>query len=109
MKPEDCDKLITEALLAAKTAVDNYFQENPGQWYPCGFSWVNVKPARGPLIAALKSAGLGSKDEYAGGWSIWNPAGSTTQCMDAKAAGSEAFAQVLRAAGFNAVARTRID
>src|SRR5690606_11417507 len=35
----------------------------------CGFAWVRIKPARGPLIKYLKDNGIGEK-AWNGGWTI---------------------------------------
>ena len=102
-------ELIEKAQKAAEDATDAYIKQNPDQWYPCGFAWVNIKPARGPLITEMKRMGLGRKDEYYGGWTIWNPSHHSTQCMDAKAAGAHAIADVLLEAGYKAYAAVRMD
>ncbi len=83
--------------------------ENAGQWYPCGFSWVNIKPARGRFVAMLKDQKLGRLDTFEGGYVIYNPSNISTQWMDAKMAGSRAFANVLVEAGISARAVARID
>jgi hypothetical protein len=74
------------AALTAKTLIDT----NPETWYPCGFAWVIIKPARGPLVEALKILGLGRTSET-GGFMVYNPSSNPTQWMDAKEAGARAF------------------
>lgn len=74
------------AAFAAKTLID----ANPGTWYPCGFAWVIIKPARGPLVEALKELGLG-QTSVNGGFMVYNPSENATQWMDAKEAGARAF------------------
>lgn len=97
------------ASAAAAEACAAYLSANPNQWYPCGFAWVTIKPARGPYVAYLKSIKEGSKG-YAGGWEIWNPSGNNTQCMDAKMAGARAYAaEVVRLGGPNMYVGSRMD
>lgn len=100
--------IITDAFNAAKAATDEYIRANPDQWYPCGFAWVNIRPARGPLVTMLKKMKIGHNG-YSGGWEIWNPSGHNTQCMDAKFAGAKAFADVLKSRGYQCTAQSRMD
>jgi hypothetical protein len=86
--------IIAEAQEAARTASTLKINENPGVWFPCGFSWVIIKPARGKLIKALDEMGLG-KVSVNGGYMVYNPGEHPTQWMDAKSAGSRAFIEVL--------------
>lgn len=88
-------KVLQEAQDAAKAACAAMIAENPGQWYPCGFSWVLIKPARGKLVAALKHFDIGRTSED-GGYTVYNPSGNPTQWMDAKMAGSRAYVEVLK-------------
>lgn len=88
-------KVLQEAQDAARAAANKMIDENPDQWYPCGFSWVEIKPARGKLIDALKHFNIGKNGVY-GGWQVYNPSRNHTQWMDAKMAGSRAYVEVLR-------------
>ena len=104
-------EVIKEAQEAAAAATAAYLRDFPDQWYPCGFSWVKIRPARGPIVAALKELDMGSKDDYAGGFMVYNPSKNSTQCMDAKEQGSRAFVTVLKKyyPDLKAYAQTRID
>jgi len=73
----------------------------------CGFAWVNIKPARGPLVAYLKSQDIGRTDDYYGGYTVWVHEGN--QSVDRKRAYAAAFAKVLRDAGLEAYAHSRLD
>ena len=44
------------AFEAAARECDSMIEDNPGQWYPCGFASVVIRPARGPVVAALVAA-----------------------------------------------------
>ena len=107
-EPAVSAEILSAAKLAAIEATFATIKANPDQWYPCGFAWVTIKPARGPFIAFLKSRGIGDKS-YTGGWTIWNPSDHPTQWMDAKFAGAQAFADVLQQHGINAIADQRMD
>ena len=72
----------------------------------CGFAWVHIPVARGPLVAAAKAAGLGHKS-YRKGYDIW--VRGFGQSMQRKEAYARAYAGVLKAAGFEAYADSRMD
>lgn len=102
-------EILDAALLAAAEATNKMIKDNPDQWYPCGFSWVVIKPARGAFVKLLKEQHIGETTKYYGGHSIWNPSNNPTQWMDAKYAGSLAFARVLTENGINCNVRSRMD
>lgn len=77
-------------------------------WYPCGFAWVRIRPARGAFVNWLKANDIGSA-AYGGGYQIWNPSGNPTQSMEIKLAGAQAYAEVLRRYGVEAYAESRMD
>ena len=99
--------VIRDALTEAKNATEKYLEDN-NSWYPCGFAWVKIKPARGRFVAILKEMGLGRTSEF-GGFVVYNPSNNPTQSMNAKMAGAVAFATVLTKAGLNAQVESRID
>ena len=109
MKKTDVRFALTTAFTAAQKACYDMIKENPGEWYPCGFAWVRIKPARGALVSHLKSIDIGRVDGYAGGYVIYNPAGSSTQWLDAKMAGAKAIAEVLRQYGVECNPECRMD
>lgn len=88
-------KILQEAGEAAAAATMAMIDAHPEQWYPCGFSWVIIKPARGKLVDALKHFDLGHTSEE-GGFQVYNPSKNSTQWMDAKMAGSRAYVEVLK-------------
>lgn len=88
-------KVLQEAQQQAAAAAKKMIDENPEVWYPCGFSWVLIRPARGKLIDALKYFDIGRTSDE-GGYMIYNPSGNLTQRMDAKMAGSRAYVEVLK-------------
>jgi hypothetical protein len=98
----------TEAHAAAVAATAATVNANPDVWYPCGFAWVRIKPARGAFVNFLKEIDAGYTSEE-GGYVVYNPSGHPTQWMDAKYAGARAFADVLRKHGIQAIAESRMD
>lgn len=94
----DINQVIDEALAAAAHSTVLYLSENPDKWYPCGFADVRIRPARGPLVSALKKRGLGSTALYGGGFVISNPSKNGTQSLSAKAVGVRAFIDRMLAA-----------
>jgi hypothetical protein len=101
--------LYLKAQEAAQVACQKMLKQNPEQWFPCGFAWVKIRPARGSFVAMLKDKGIGRTDSYEGGYAIWNPSANSTQWMDALVAGARAFAEVLQQAGIKCSAQSRID
>ena len=57
----DINTTIEEALACASKATSLYLAQNPDAWYPCGFAEVRIRPARGPLVTALKKLRLGGQ------------------------------------------------
>lgn len=103
--------VLDEAFAAAEKATAEYITKNPGQWYPCGFAWVRINPARGRFVTACKLRNAGSTDEFFGGYTIYNPSGNNTQWMDAKEIGARAFVEVVKKhfPDLKIRAQTRID
>lgn len=101
---------IDMAMDKAAEAAQAYLDDHPDQWYPCGFAWVNIKPARGPLVKELKARGLCSPGTY-GGIMVYNPSRHHTQCMDAKEAGARAFVDFMKPLypGYKIFVETRVD
>jgi hypothetical protein len=95
MKKENFDLVITAAFEAASLATAKTIKDNPDVWYPCGFAWVKIRPARGAFVNYLKEKQIGRLSDM-GGWDIWNPSNNATQWMTAKEEGARAFAKVLR-------------
>ena len=58
--------LLARAFMAADSECRSMIKDNPNEWFPCGFASVVIKPARGPVVAALKDLGIGGK-AYGGG------------------------------------------
>lgn len=112
MSSEEVDTLIELALHRAREAAVGMQRKFGSRMDACGFASVTIKPARGPLVKALKARDIGSKKEWGGGgWWV-----SSNYMMDyygqsisVKEAAAEAFAKVLREAGFNVYAESRLD
>lgn len=106
---DDEVKIIIEGAVMEASRFAKAYLEQHGDGYPCGFAWVNVKPARGQFVKVMKQLGLGRRDEYYGGFTVWNPSDNHTQNMDAKKAGADEFARILRSHGLDAQAYERLD
>jgi hypothetical protein len=103
--------IFKEASRLAYEAANEYVTNHPDAWYPCGFSWVRIKPARGAFVNFLKKNDIGRTDDYMGGFVVYNPSGHHTQCMEAKCLGSLAFINFVKQhiPDLKIVAETRID
>jgi len=102
-------EIYEEAALAASIAANAMVATNPGVWYPCGFSSVRIRPARGKFVTVMKDQGIGRTDDFEGGYVFSNPSRNLTQWMDAKIEGSKAFAKVLEKHGIKAIVQSRMD
>jgi len=74
---------------------------------PCGFAWVNIKPARGKFVKFLKDNNIGRKDCYYGGYTVW--VSEFGQSMSRKENYARAFTSVLRENGLTAYNMSRMD
>ena len=74
---------------------------------PCGFAWINIKPARGAFVKYLKENHIGRKDEYYGGYTIW--VSGFGQSLARKENYARAFTEVLRKNGLTAYNMSRMD
>ena len=98
-------------ILAEARAAGNRAVAGKADGYPCGFAWLNIKPARGPFVKMLKEMGIGRPDSYYGGYSLssYDCCNFNGQNMDVKDDGVSAFREVLRQNGITANVHTRID
>ena len=101
------------AFKAAERACNEYLAKYPNNWFPCGFAWV-VFDGRDPAVKFLKESypendGRRGSKGYPKGWHIWDPARSSTQCMDAKVEGARAFVEVLSRYGIECHYESRWD
>ena len=86
-----------KAIAAAKAACNEYLEQNPDNWFPCGFAWV-VADVKGNTKAGKAFKACGFDKYYYGGLDLWDPAKAGTQVMYAKFAGAQAYAEVVNEA-----------
>ena len=113
----------TEATSAAKAAVatllDEWNKQTGGNQYGepmyCGFAWVTIHPEHkgntrlGKLERRVIES-MGFKKDWTGkAYQLWNCTGYGGQSMDVKEVGAQAYADVLRTAGFKAYMGSRAD
>jgi hypothetical protein len=82
-----------------------------GQAWPCGFAWVNISGVKLSTKVGKEFARLGFRKAcgYKNTVQLWNPSGHATQNMDVKEEAAEVYADVFRAAGYDAFAGSRMD
>lgn len=100
-----------KALNAAHTATVQMLEDNPESWFPCGFAWVKAR-VKGNTALGKSFKACGFSKSYNGGYDLWNPSGHGTQWMTAKAAGAQAYADVVCEALGNdsiVIAQERMD
>lgn len=73
----------------------------------CGFAWVVVRPGNAPFAKWCRKNKASSKHYYGGEQVKW--VGEFEQSVERKCAYAYAFADVLQAAGIQAVADSRLD
>lgn len=114
------EEILMKACDAAKEAGDRRERELTDadgnfQWFPCGFAWIKISPARGKLVTYLKNHGVGKTDSYEGGYRVSvyeiypTLSNQANQSMEVKYAAAAAFAEVLQENGINAYPRSAID
>ena len=111
MSIENLELIHQQALNAARQATNKFLQERLGgkDNYPCGFAWVTIYE-KGSTKLGRALTKLGFSKAYTGGLQLWNPAGTPLQNVDAKEAGAEAYAQVIRdQLGVKCYAGSRLD
>ncbi|MCK9369247.1 hypothetical protein M0R04_04850 [Candidatus Dojkabacteria bacterium] len=74
---------------------------------PCGFAWVNIKPAYSKFAKWMVAYEMARKDSYNGGVTYW--ISKYGQSIQKKEAYARAFAKVLSDNGINAYASSRMD
>lgn len=119
----DTAQITASAETACRTAqqkfLDNWVNSTGGNAYGepmyCGFAWVTVYPQHkgntrdGKAERAVLSA-MGFRKDWTGkAYQLWNPTGYAGQSMDVKEVGAQAYAEVLRGAGFTAYMESRAD
>ena len=115
---------ITEAATqAAKAAQEKFLLDwvnstggnECGEPMYCGFAWVTVYPEHKGNTRLGKDErrvleSMGFRKDYTGkAYQLWNPTGYAGQSMDVKEVGAQAYAEVLRTAGFKAYMGSRAD
>ena len=119
----DANTVAQQATNAANTAKDAYLTKwkeatggnEYGEPMYCGFGWVQCTPEHKGNTTLGKQErrvleAMGFKKDWTGkAWQLWNPTGYAGQSMDVKEAGAQAYADVLRTAGFKAYMGSRAD
>jgi len=104
---------------AQQEYLDNWVNTTGGNQYGepmyCGFAWVTVYPEHKGNTRAGKAErkileAMGFRKDWTGkAYELWNPGNYAGQSMDVKEVGAQAYAEVLRTAGFNAYMGSRAD
>lgn len=94
------------AVTAAQVMADKYGQD----WGACGFAWVEVAGVKLNTKLGKGFKALGFTKSYVGKTiQLWNPSNFSTQNIDIKEAGANAYASVLKKYGFSAWCGSRLD
>ena len=119
----DTQTITAQAEQACRKAqqefLDNWVNTTGGNQYGepmyCGFAWVTVYPEHkgntrdGKAERKILEA-MGFRKDWTGkAYELWNPTGYRGQSMDVKEVGAQAYAEVLRTAGFKAYMGSRAD
>ena len=116
MSSDHIDTLFQTAKLAAQRAAEAQNAKLGDEYtrgFDCGFAWVTIQPARGPLVAYLKRNGIGKTGSYSGGsgYGIWYSELHTvaTQSVSVHEAACREFCRVIQNAGYSASIGSRLD
>lgn len=99
----------------AKSILSDQIDQTKQTWVVsegmCGFAYVTIRPARGPMVTLLKARGIGWRGHY-GGWQcsatdFGSPRSS--QSYERAMAAADAAAGVLTKYGITAYADGRLD
>jgi hypothetical protein len=105
--------ILDEAEKAAKAAAlakNAQLPPEQSRGFDCGFAWVVVRPARGPIVTVARKLGKGHRRDYGGGgWEFPCSNFAPTQSIEVHVAAAEAFAGVLRSHGIEASTGSRLD
>lgn len=82
------------ALAAAQRATADFLAKH-GDRDACGFAWVSSWE-KGNTKVGRAMAALGFRKSYGGGYQLWNPSGSYTQCITAKEEGARAYVDTMK-------------
>ena len=87
---------VKQAMVEATRTTQNYIAQH-GDRSACGFTWVDIYGVRSNSVLgkALIANGF-RKDSYAKSLKFWSPDKTTTQSVNAKEAGAQAFVTVLK-------------
>ena len=119
----DTQTITAQAEQACRKAqqqfLDNWVNTTGGNSYGepvyCGFAWVTVYPEHKGNTRLGKAeravlAQMGFRKDWTGkAYELWNPGNYAGQSMDVKEVGAQAYAEVLRGAGFKAYMGSRAD
>ena len=120
---EDLQNIIatakSEASQAATEWLAQWVESTGGNQYGepmyCGFGWVQCTPEHKGNTTLGKQErrvleAMGFKKDWTGkSYLLWNAGGYAGQSMDVKECGAQAYADVLRTAGFRAYMGSRAD
>lgn len=100
-------RMAAEAAQAAVDAAVAKYGADHGAFLYCGFAWVNIKPARGALVSALKANNIGSTGVY-GGYQVSSNAmfkvePKLGQSMELKEIAARAYADKLHDLGYTGI------
>ena len=85
-----------EALKAAKVAVAEHRIKHPNKFFGCGFAWVHCyKKGNTKLGKSFAKVG-GFTKAYDGGYKLWDPADTGSQCIVEKEEGAQAYVETVR-------------
>lgn len=102
------EQLHAEGIKAAKAATQAYLDRH-GDSPCCGFAWTTIYDVKLSTRLGRKLKSLGFRKGYHGGIELWNPSGNPTQSIDAKEAGAQAYADVMKNAGLCCYVGSRLD
>jgi len=85
-----------EAIQAAHDAVRAHRAKHGNKFFGCGFAWVTSYEKGNTKFGKSFVKNGGFSKSYDGGYKLWDPANTGSQCIVEKETGAQAYVDVIR-------------
>lgn len=100
-----------EAIQAAHDAVAKHRAQHPNGFFGCGFAWVTSYEKGNTKVGKSFVKHGGFSKSYDGGYKLWDPANTGSQCIVEKEEGARAYVDTVKKhlPGIKLFANSRLD
>jgi hypothetical protein len=89
-------EIHNKAIEAAKMAVAKHRSEHPNGFFGCGFAWVVSYEKGNTKLGKSFVKNGGFSKSYSGGYQLWDPANTGSQCIVEKEEGARAYVDTVK-------------